>query len=350
MSPFNHNRGSEGAGVRVAVIGAGISGLACAGALGERGFDVRVFDKGRAPGGRTSTRRAEIGGAEVGFDHGAQYFTVREPEFCALAAKWEKTGVVSRWDGRIVAIENSGAFEPSSVKTRFVGTPTMSALCKHLAADQDVRCGVTVGSVVRCPRGVELFDLHGGSLGAYDYVVCSAPPAQTESLLSELAPELAARAATVRMKPCWAVMVAFDLKIDVPFDGAFINLGPLSWIARTSSKPGRTQTPDRWVLHASADWSADQLEETLENVTQPLLDAFFGAIGRPKRASIFVRAHRWRYALADNPLEEACLFDASKGLAVCGDWTNGNRIEGAFLSGLAAARQLDRMYSRPRTV
>ena len=336
--------------MRVAVIGAGLSGLACAGSLVDRGFDVRVFDKGRTPGGRTSTRRAEIGGAEVGFDHGAQYFTVREPELGALAAKWEKAGVLSRWDGRIVAIENSGTFEPSSVKTRFVGTPTMSALCEHLAADQDVRCGVTVGRIARSRHGVELFDLHGSSLGAYDYLVCSAPPAQTESLLTEVAPDLAARAATVRMKPCWAVMVAFDLPIDVPFDGAFINLGPLSWIARTSSKPGRTKTPDRWVLHASADWSADQLEESPENVTQPLLDACFEAIGRSTRPPIFARAHRWRYALADNPLETGCLFDASKGLVVCGDWTNGNRIEGALLSGLAAGRQIDRMYAPPRTV
>ena len=350
MSPCNHKRSSKGDRVHVAVIGAGLSGLACAGSLVDRGFDVRVFDKGRAPGGRTSTRRAEIGGAEVGFDHGAQYFTVREPELGALAAKWEKTGVLSRWDGRIVAIENSGTFEPSSVKTRFVGTPTMSALCAHLAADQDVRCGVTVGRIARCPRGVEVFDLHGSSLGAYDYVVCSAPPAQTESLLTEVAPELAARAATVRMKPCWAVMVAFDLPIDVPFDGAFINLGPLSWIARTSSKPGRSQTPDRWVLHASADWSANQLEESPENVTKPLLDACFQAIGRSTRPPIFARAHRWRYALADNPLEAGCLFDASKGLVVCGDWTNGNRIEGALLSGLAAGRQIDRMHSLPRTV
>lgn len=350
MTLSNHKRDGKGDRVRVAIIGAGLSGLACAGALGDRGFDVRVFDKGRSPGGRTSTRRAGIGGAEVGFDHGAQYFTVRDPELASLVARWEKAGVAKRWEGQIVSIENSGTFEPSSMKTRFVGTPSMSALCKHLAADQDVRCGVTVGRIARCRRGVELLNLHGSSLGAYDYVVCSAPPAQTESLLGEVAPELAARAATVRMKPCWAVMAAFDLPVDVPFDGAFINLGPLSWIARNSSKPGRTQASDRWVLHASADWSTDQLEETPETVTQPLLDACFEAIGRSPRAPIFAQAHRWQYALADNPLEAGCLFDASTGLAVCGDWTNGNRIEGALLSGLAAAQQIDRMHSRPRTV
>jgi len=340
MTALQPNLGDRGERVRVAVIGAGLSGLACASALESRDFDVRVFDKGRAPGGRTSTRRAEIEGAEVGFDHGAQYFTVRDPELATLVASWEKLGVAQRWDGRIVAIGESGRFEPSGSQPRFVGTPAMSALSKHLASNQDVRCGVTIARVAPGARGAELFDIHGQSLGAYDFVVCTAPPAQTESLLGEVAPELAARAAAVRMKPCWAVMAAFDTPLAVPFDGAFINLGPLSWIARNSSKPSRLETPDRWVLHASAPWSSEHLEDTAEAVTQPLLDACFEALGVSARGPVWARAHRWRYAIAENPLEVACLFDASKGIVACGDWTNGNRIEGALLSGLAGAGQV----------
>ncbi len=331
------------------MIGAGLSGLACASALESREFDVRVFDKGRAPGGRISTRRVDIEGTEVGFDHGAQYFTVRDSELAALVASWEKLGVAARWDGRIVAIAESGSFEPSGSQTRFVGTPAMSALCKHLASNQDVRCGVTVGGVVLGARGAEMFDIHVQSLGAYDVVVCTAPPAQTESLLGNVAPELAARAAAVRMQPCWAVMAAFDIPLDVPFDGAFLNLGPLSWMARTSSKPGRLETPDRWVLHASAQWSTEHLEDTREAVTQALLDACFEAIGRSPRAPVWARAHRWRYALAENPLEVGCLFDASKSILACGDWTNGNRIEGALLSGLAAARQVRHTWESKRS-
>ncbi|MGB5703206.1 MAG: FAD-dependent oxidoreductase, partial [Polyangiales bacterium] len=112
MTASKNNRGDRGERVRVAVIGAGLSGLACASALERRDFDVRVFDKGRAPGGRISTRRVEIEGTEVGFDHGAQYFTVRDSELAALVASWEKLGVAERWGGRIVAIGESGRFEP----------------------------------------------------------------------------------------------------------------------------------------------------------------------------------------------------------------------------------------------
>jgi predicted NAD/FAD-dependent oxidoreductase len=58
-----------------AIIGAGMAGLACADALKEAGHNVALFDKGRGPGGRMSTRRMETPLGEVAFDHGAQYFT-----------------------------------------------------------------------------------------------------------------------------------------------------------------------------------------------------------------------------------------------------------------------------------
>ena len=64
--------------VRLAIIGAGISGLSCADRLREAGFDLVVFDKARGPGGRMATRRVETAQGIAHLDHGAQYFTVRD--------------------------------------------------------------------------------------------------------------------------------------------------------------------------------------------------------------------------------------------------------------------------------
>lgn len=325
---------------RVAIIGAGLSGLSCASRLSTLGFEVRVFDKGRGPGGRTSTRRTAIADVEVGFDHGAQYFTVRDPELRDLVQEWEGLGVVSRWDGRVAVLGRDGKVDSYSDKTRFVGTPGMSAICKHLADSQDVRCGVRVDRVEASQSGAVLLDAHGDEPGEFDFVVVTAPPVQTAALLGQASPKLAARAASVEMKPCWAVMLALDSKLDVPYDGAFINEGPLSWIARTSSKPARTSEPERWVLHGSAPWSKAHLEESAEQVTALLLDAAFESMGVPGRAPVWASAHRWRYALADNPLDEGCLYDEATGIGASGDWTHGNRVEGAILSGRAMARRI----------
>jgi predicted NAD/FAD-dependent oxidoreductase len=47
--------------------------------------------------------------------------------------------------------------------------------------------------------------------------------------------------------------------------------------------------------------------------------------------------HRWRYALAPEPLNQGAFWFKSKRLVVAGDWCHGSRVEGAFLSGMAAA-------------
>ena len=338
---------------KVAIVGAGLSGLACAKALGRAGHAVRVFDKGRGPGGRAATRRSEVQGVEVGFDHGAQYFTVRDDQLAMCVSEWERHGVVQLWEGTIAVLGRSGTVESFSTKARYVGTPGMSAISQHLAQGQDVRCGVTVGRIESKPGGVSVLDRNGDSLGDFEFAVVTAPPEQTKTLVSEASEAIVARAASVVMKPCWAVMAVFEPKLEVPYDGAFINEGPLSWIARTSSKPSRAETPDRWVLHGSAAWSTSHLEDEPDAVAPQLLDACFEATGAPPIAPIWIRAHRWRYALAENPLEDGCLFDESARIAACGDWTCGNRVEGAFVAGLDAARRVDAglraIASGPRT-
>ena len=64
--------------------------------------------------------------------------------------------------------------------------------------------------------------------------------------------------------------------------------------------------------------------------------------------------HRWLYSLVDNPLEAGALWDPDLQLAACGDWCHGARIEGAYLSGQAAAghllrHQAQRSWQQQRT-
>ncbi len=58
--------------MRIAVIGAGLSGLACATALQEAGHRVAIFEKSVGVGGRMSTRRVDTVLGGTTFDHGAQ--------------------------------------------------------------------------------------------------------------------------------------------------------------------------------------------------------------------------------------------------------------------------------------
>ena len=326
---------------RVAVVGAGISGLICARTLADHGFPVTVFDKGRSTGGRAATRRAET---NLSFDHGAQYFTARDPLFARCVSAWQVQGVVAEWSGRVVKLQG-GSVADTTPQPRFVGAPGMSALGTHLAADLAVRRETRISRVSPADGGWNLSDESSADFGPFEFLIIAVPAPQAAELL---APHpFAAAASGISMAPCWAVLVAFDGRFEVPWDGAFVHHSPLSWIARNSSKPCRPTGPDCWVLHAGPDWSAANLEDSPEAVGSHLLDALATATGVSPPPVAYMAAHRWRYSHGSDPADRRALFDPGAGLVVCGDWLAGGRVEGAFLSGAAAAGYVLRQTGIP---
>ncbi|QDU98809.1 hypothetical protein Pla8534_67200 [Lignipirellula cremea] len=250
--------------------------------------------------------------------------------------RWTAAGVVAPWQCRIGSL-NSGQWKPTkSETTRYVGVPGMTAIAKHLAVDADLVLQTQVTTIARHDRGWRLFAKDGQDLGIFDILILNAPAPQSASLLNDF-PSFAQRIRDAKFAPCWAVMLAFDQRLDVPWDAAFIDDSSLSWIARNSSKPGRPAKPDCWVLHANPDWSTTHLEDSQEEVTARLLTTFWQVLGEPPQQPMFAAAHRWRFALPSEPLEQQCLFDEDLRLGACGDWCGGPRIEGAYLSGLALA-------------
>jgi hypothetical protein len=116
-------------------------------------------------------------------------------------------------------------------------------------------------------------------------------------------------------------------------------------VACNASKPGR---PDgnAWVLHASPDWSAAHLEDDPDRVIPALLAAAGDLPGATRCAAESAWAHRWLYARADEPLDRQAIWLDSHSLALAGDWCHGSRVEGAFLSGAAAAGRVMQMCAR----
>ncbi|HYC03011.1 MAG TPA: FAD-dependent oxidoreductase [Azospirillaceae bacterium] len=312
---------------RILIAGAGLAGLACARALRDGGLDVRVLDKGRGPGGRLSTRRE----GPFAFDHGGQYLTARDPRFAGLMVDWQARGVAAPWTGRIVRLAGGGVAGggEESPGERYVGTPGMNALVRDLAEGLDVSWGVRVARLDRTADGWHAVAEDGADLGRFGIVVAAVPAPQAAALLAP-APRLAERARAARMEACWSVMAVFDPPPEPGWDAAFVTEGPLSWVARDGSKPGRRE-PGAWVLHGSRAWSEAHLEERPETVAAMLLRAFGELTGAG--APAFARAHRWRYAIPAVPLAEGHLWDAEAGIGACGDWCREARGEAAWVSG-----------------
>lgn len=326
----------------IAIIGAGLSGLSAALSLVAAGRRVRVFDKGRGPGGRLSTRRA----GDWRFDHGGQFLTARDDGFRAIMGGLMAAGHAAPWTGRVIRLHADGRQEPHAVE-RFVGTPGMNGIIQGLAAllpeatrPQFGRRVTTIGGEPgRWSLGME----EGDDIGPFAQLVLALPSPQAADLLRPVAPALAERAAHASMAPCWALMLGFDGPVSLPdWDAAFLaDAGeegrPLSWIAYDGGKPGRAGTA-AFVAHGAPVWSQTHLEEAAASVEPVLLSAFQAATGIGATPS-FTAAHRWRYALPTAPLADGFLLDADLGLGACGDWCLEARAEAAFVSGrrLAAA-------------
>jgi len=277
---------------RVAVIGAGISGLMSAKTLHEFGFDVTVFEKSRGPGGRTATRRADPG---LSFDHGAQYFTARDAHFIRHVEAWIEQKIVAEWTGRIVTIDGANVRPKTDQPHRYVGVPGMKAIAHHLSADLGVRLETRIVRLHRVGKDWQVTDAAGQIHGPFDHVIVSLPAPQAAELLGEHA--FAAEVRAIPMTPCWAVLAAFDVRIEAAWDGAFVHDSPLAWVARNSSKPGRNDAHDCWVLHASPDWSAAHEDLARDTVKATLLSAFASIAAAPELRGYpkMIRRYFWDF-------------------------------------------------------
>ena len=309
-----------------AIVGAGISGLLAAGELSRAGWKVTVFDKGRGIGGRMATRR--IG--EAVCDHGAQFFTARDPRFRESVSLWVSMGLVKEW-GRGFG----GSGDPEEACYR--GLPSMTAVPKHLAKALDVRKQHRVVRIVRQEQQWLLDFDSGQDPFTCDALVVTAPVPQSLALLDSggirIASDLRRRLDALQYDACLAVMAVLDGPSGIPAPGGMpIRQGPLAWIADNAAKG--ISSASAVTLHARADFSEHHWDDK-ERGHQLLLEAAKPFIGATIVES---QVHGWRYARPRQLFGAAyAVISRSPLLLVAGDAFGGPRIEDAALSGLAAA-------------
>ena len=301
---------------RVAIVGAGISGLSCAAELQAAGYDVTLFDKGRGPGGRMSSRRFSTPLGEAIADHGAQYFTARDPAFVTQVQEWESAGIVAPW--------------PDISEDVWVGVPTMNQIVRHMAATLNVHWNMRITTASQTHNGWTLSGEDQQVDGHFDILVLAIPSEQAVTILAQHDFGMAREAMLARFQPCWTAIFAFDAPL--PTDASHLRDGDvIGWASRETNKPGRTGL-ERWVVQASASWSADCLEEPAEEVAEALLTALAKELRLPPLQPIAQSTHRWRFAMSTG-LGTGSLWNSHIGLGVCGDWLLGPRIECGWLSG-----------------
>jgi len=319
------------------VVGAGISGLLAAGALQREGWSVTVLDKGRGVGGRMATRR--VGGGT--FDHGAQFFTVRGDRFAGLVDGWLGAGAAAEWTRGFADAEGK---PDEDGHPRYRGAAGMTSIPKHLAGGLDVRTGERAVRVDAHAEGWEVECESGLRLGGSALVLAAPVPQALELATSGdhvLPGGARRRLEAVSYDPCLALMIVLDSPGGVPEPGGMQIKGePLDWIGDNRRK-GISKVP-AITVHAGPQWSRAHFEDDQAEITERLISFAGDLLGTDLSFSVVESSlARWRYSWVTNAHPEPFLAASREpALLFCGDAFGQPKVEGAALSGLAAADHL----------
>ncbi|MFN0149422.1 MAG: NAD(P)/FAD-dependent oxidoreductase [bacterium] len=323
------------------VVGAGMAGLMAARRLTSAGVRVLVVDKGRGVGGRMATRRAPglpAGRAGV-WDHGAQFFTAREEAFRTLVSGWLDSGVAQIWAD---AFPGDAAPEASRPHPRYRGTSGMAGVAKFLARGLDVHLSARVVALRLRDRRWQL-ETEAGDRHVADAVVLTPPVPQSLSLLDaggvKLHDSLRSGLEGIAYAPCIAILARLEGRSAVPEPGGVRLSGePLAWIADNRVK-GISPEATTLTLHAGPVFSRAQWDSDLDGLARFLLEQARPWLGT--EASDW-QVHRWLYSqpTVTHPNRCVSIPDCGAPLVLCGDAFGGPRVEGAALSGIAAAARL----------
>ncbi len=339
----------------IAVIGAGIAGLACARTLMQAGHHVTVFEQASDVGGRMASQNTLHGS----FDSGAQYFTVRDPRFKQvldmhpqLCRPWSATTIrVLDSAGRIASAA------PPPRESHWVATPHMQSLpaawAQPLADVGRLLTQTRVTALQRDRLDPTLWQLQTENTldpsqqtvhAGFDSVLVALPAPLARALLSPTGcADLHCHALdNIDIAPCWTLHLTFA-HAQQP---GLITLGPnwnaarsthhrVAWLARESSKPGRSAL-ERWTVQASPAWSQEHRNDDAARIEAKLQKAFAEITGI-RATPTHTSSRFWPHAQTMHPLGHPFLWNRKTGLGACGDWCLGARVEDAFVSGLELA-------------
>lgn len=301
----------------VAVVGAGISGVACARALRAAGVDVIVHERSRTVGGRMASPLLH----DRRVDTGAAYFTVDSAEFATVAADWQRRGLATVWTDTL-AVHSLDGLRASSGPQRWRAPGGLRSLVADPADGLDVRLGSAVDRVGPGAR------VDGVATAA---VVLAMPDPQAVAVLDPAVGALFDELRERVWRPVISVAVGAAARTWPALTAMFVNDHPvLSLVVDDGARRG-----DRapvLLAHTSTELAARHLADP-DAVVADVITALTQVLDTELQVQ-WTHAHRWSYARPAEPRELPYHLGESL-IGLCGDGWGTPKVESAWRSGTA---------------
>lgn len=322
----------------VLIVGAGIAGLVAARALHGQDIPVLVVDKEERVGGRIVTEH--IGGGWA--DTGAQFFTARDPLFQKTVDQWLAEQLIFEWTTGWV--QGSSGDVTDDGHPRYAAYEGLNAVCRRLAQDIPIHKSIQIESILTDGEQWTAVDDSGDTYTS-SALILTPPVPITLSLLEDIT--LSQEDLTILQGITYAPTISGVVHIEgqalIPKPGAIQNPGErIHWLADNQLK-GISPAAKTLTVHLKPEISQlwwlspdEELKGAIQREIRPFLE--------PKATIIDVHIHRWPHALPTNLHTERTLVARDlPPLAFAGDAFDGPRVEGAALSGLAAAAEISKL-------
>ena len=358
---------------RIAIIGAGLTGLITAALLEHKfaelglALTTDIFEKS-AGVGRLTTRYKKPEPEQqkqYQFEFGAQYFTAKSTEFQEFITPWVNTGTLTPWHAKVATINltENGSDDITATEQwgdkqpRYISCPKMTSWGRALARElnQTMLHYKTRVAPLNDPDQdqsplTRLFDIDGNALGRFDWVICTAPTVQASELLANTSFQYKENIAQTKMLACYTLMLGWQdssrlpnslikevwdiLEVVEPIEetGASSSLGG-SRVFVEHNKPNREGVLSSVTIHVDNDWSEQHVDKDVDSVKIVLLAKAKQILDWDEYSEPdHVDCHRWRYAATAQDSQSApnLLLDTRKQWIVSGDWCGGGRIESCF--------------------
>jgi renalase len=311
------------------IIGGGITGLIAGNNLKKRGMTTTIIDKGRGIGGRLATRRFSHPDCGEGiFDYGAPYFSVSSEIGQELVKEWQKLEIIKTW------------FKQDQVNF-YCGRESNRAIAKYLAKNLNVHTSTRVTQIQWKTDHWEAQTQENKTF-AGKTILLTPPLPQTLELLANskiaLPEPQQTKLAEITYHPCIAVLALLAKPNQIPTPGSLsLDDSPL---ARLSCNQQKGISPDAVAvtMYADSNYSQNNWETEDETIVNELTEIASNWLSSP---IISYQVHRWRYSQPKTVYGEPYFAIAEPGiLVIAGDAFVAPQLEGAILSGMAAAEYL----------
>ncbi|MFT5839132.1 MAG: renalase [Flavobacteriales bacterium] len=336
--------------MKIAVVGAGITGCLLASFLDSVNIEISIFEKSRGCGGRASTKKTDWGQCDLGatiVPAQKENFINFMQDLCdqGIASKWPKDIFISQKNtDTILTLDNF-----ISDSEHYIFNSKMNAACRLWIKNAHLHTNHLISQIrYLTGKGWQVKSNDVWQTELFDKIVLTTPWPQSDMLIEQSNLLIKRPDVLQSWTSCWSIGLKLNQLVAPAVDLVYLKDQSIQTLVRDSGKPLRPPVLTTEVGGKSEIWVAQLANELSDDLGKEGKDKAI-AIATEKLCALFdlpdtsvsnTHAHYWRYARPSPRQIPLGILSQQNGVYVTGDWSFGASIESAYEAALTLSQTI----------